>query len=362
MPIRKNAKTGGSRAKLRDDILNGHYLPGTYLPSARELAKELKISKSSVHNILKLLQEEGLIQIYPNCGALVLENEARTNILRAVFVRPSDFGTFQYLPVTQSLMEGVAAGAEKKNCEAVFSFSDSGRLTDEIIARHMSGAIQGVIYLQCHDFKNLILPLRKAGIPCVIASDERGCTDTARVYMDYRAAARQAVQYLIRHGHRKIGLISGSARDPLYAEMHAGFRGALAEENIRLEPDWILADLPYGQNDALQIAKITEFLNRSDRPEAIFTIRDYRAQWLYLAAEKLGLHIPGDLSVISFDNHTWHGAEFAGLTTLEEPLRRQGELAVELLQKWVSSGIPAESVEVKPRLIERKSVLKRKTG
>ena len=71
---RKNNKTNGSRTQLREEILNGHYLAGTYLPSARELAKSLNVSKSSVHNILKLLQEEGLIQIYPNCGALVLEN------------------------------------------------------------------------------------------------------------------------------------------------------------------------------------------------------------------------------------------------------------------------------------------------
>ena len=97
---RKNNKTNGSRTQLREEILNGHYLAGTYLPSARELAKSLNVSKSSVHNILKLLQEEGLIQIYPNCGALVLENGASRNMLKRFFVRPSDFGTFRYLPVS----------------------------------------------------------------------------------------------------------------------------------------------------------------------------------------------------------------------------------------------------------------------
>ena len=69
----RGGKTDGGRARLREAIRDGRFLAGTYLPSARDLARQLGISKSSVHNILKLLQEEGLIQIYPGCGALVLE-------------------------------------------------------------------------------------------------------------------------------------------------------------------------------------------------------------------------------------------------------------------------------------------------
>ena len=185
---RKNNKTNGSRTQLREEILNGHYLAGTYLPSARELAKSLNVSKSSVHNILKLLQEEGLIQIYPNCGALVLENGASRNMLKRFFVRPSDFGTFRYLPVSMELLAGIAAGAEKKNCEMLASFSDSGRMTDEIIAHCMNGLIQGMIYLQCDNFDGLIAPLEKAAVPYVIAADNRGHEGALRTYVDYRAA------------------------------------------------------------------------------------------------------------------------------------------------------------------------------
>ena len=72
----RSGKTDGGRARLREAIRDGHFLAGTYLPSARDLARELGISKSSVHNILKLLQEEGLIQIYPGCGALVLSRSS----------------------------------------------------------------------------------------------------------------------------------------------------------------------------------------------------------------------------------------------------------------------------------------------
>lgn len=352
---RKNNKTNGSRTQLREEILNGHYLAGTYLPSARELAKSLNVSKSSVHNILKLLQEEGLIQIYPNCGALVLENGASRNMLKRFFVRPSDFGTFRYLPVSMELLAGIAAGAEKKNCEMLTSFSDSGRMTDEIIAHCMNGLIQGMIYLQCDNFDGLIAPLEKAAVPYVIAADNRGHAGALRTYVDYRAAARNAVRFLIGRGHRRIGIVTGAVRDYLYAEMLAGFRGALAEEDVPLNPDWVLSDLGYEQS-ADQVGVLMNFLKQPELPTAIFTVRDYRAGWLFEAAGRLGIGIPGQLSVLSFDNHSWRGAEVSGLTTFAEPLREQGETAVELLRQWVASGKRPESVELKPELVERASV------
>lgn len=354
MTIRKS-KTNGSRAQMREAILSGHYLAGTYLPSARELARELNISKSSVHNILKLLQEEGLIRIYPNCGALVLENGADRNTLKCFFARPSDYGTFRYLPVTAELLQGVAAGAEKKNCEMYVSFSDSGRMTDEIIARCMAGEIQGMIYLQCSNFKELCLPLEKAGVPCVIASDHRGNENAVRTFVDYRALARAAVRHLVARGHRKIGIIAGSEKDFLYSEMLAGFRGALAEENVLLNPEWVISGLGYEQA-ADQVGVLVRKLRGRELPTAFFTVRDYRASWLYEAAKRLELVIPKDISVISFDNHSWKGAEANGLTTFDEPLRAQGEAAVELLRSWVATGKRPESLEFKPELVERSSI------
>ncbi|UKI33434.1 MAG: GntR family transcriptional regulator [Lentisphaeria bacterium] len=196
----RGGKTDGGRARLREAIRDGRFLAGTYLPSARDLARQLGISKSSVHNILKLLQEEGLIQIYPGCGALVLENAEARRKFHRIFVRPSDFGTFRYLPVTAELLQGVAAGAEKQNVELLLSLTDSGRITDEMIAHHMAGTIQGVIYLQCANYPELIVPLEKAKIPCVIAADSMNHTEAVRTFIDFRATAREAVRHLVRRG------------------------------------------------------------------------------------------------------------------------------------------------------------------
>ena len=140
--------------------------------------------------------------------------------------------------------------------------------------------------------------------------------------------------------------------------MLAGFRGALAEENLPFDPQWCLTRLEYEQS-ADQVGVIARFLKRVPReelPTAFFTVRDYRAGWFFEAAEQLGLRIPEEISLLSFDNHTWRGAEQAKLTTFAEPLREQGEQAVKLLGDWVLSGSRPASVEFKPKLIERASV------
>lgn len=353
--MEKSNKTTGSRTQLRDAILSGQYMAGTYLPSARELARTMGISKSLVHNILKLLQEEGLIQIYPGCGALVMGESERSAGLKRFFLRPSDFGTFGYYPVAGELLHAVAAGAERKNAEILLSFSDSGRLTDEIIAHHMNNTIQGVIYCQCSSYENLIEPLERAAVPCVIAADTSGLEKATRIYLDYREIARCAVRYLAAHGHRKIGIITGSSRDYLYSEMLAGFRGALAEEELPIEKKWQLTGVPFDEPGDPP-AVVVEYLNQPDMPTAVFTVRDYRARWVYSAIENSRRRIPDDLSVLSFDGHTWPDGKYRKLTTYSEPLRKQGEIAVELLRNWVTSGKRPDSIKMEPELLERGSV------
>ena len=242
--------------------------------------------------------------------------------------------------------------------ELLLSLTDSGRITDEMIAHHMAGTIQGVIYLQCANYPELIVPLEKAKIPCVIAADSMNHTEAVRTFIDFRATAREAVRHLVRRGHRRIGILTGSEKQFLYSEMLAGFRGALAEENLPFDPQWCLSRLEYEQS-ADQVGVIARFLKRVPReelPTAFFTVRDYRAGWFFEAAEQLGLRIPEEISLLSFDNHSWRGAEQAGLTTFAEPLREQGEQAVKLLGDWVLSGSRPASVEFKPKLIERTSV------
>lgn len=138
------SKAQGFRAYLREEILSGKFKPGSYLPSARSLGAKLKISKSTVHNIFHLLQEEGLVQLYPGRGVVVIGTPVDRPVLKRFFLKTSDFGTFRCLPVASQLLLGICAGAEKKSSEYIMNFSDSDTVTDEIITLYTKGDIQGV--------------------------------------------------------------------------------------------------------------------------------------------------------------------------------------------------------------------------
>jgi LacI family transcriptional regulator len=343
-------KMQGGRDLLRQEILKGHYKPGTYLPSVRTLGLRLKLSKSAVHTILGMLQEEGMLQLSPGRGALVTEFSSDKPILRHLYMRPSDFGTFGYLPVATQTMCGVCRAAEMKNIEVTMSFSDSAGLTESMINAYSRGEIQGVIYLQCQNYNELIKPLGKAGIPCVVAHDMHGFK-AVKGGIDFRRITRSAIDYLMPRGHRRIGLLTGAADDYIYSESIAAYRQALADYGLESHPEWLMTEVLKTPSEQL-----VKLLGGKKSPTAFFTVRDYRAQALYAAAAFKGLRIPNDISVISFDDCTWPEAASLGLTTFHEPLRELGENAVDMLQKWVTSGKPPANRLLEAPLIERGSV------
>ena len=347
------SKAQGGRAYLREAILSGKYKPGSYLPSARSIGTKLNISKSTVHNIFRLLQEEGLVQLYPGRGVLVTGTLVGRTILKRFFLKTSDWGTFNYLPVGSQLLLGVSAGAEKKNSEYIMNFSDSDTVTDEIITLYSKGDIQGVIYFQCSNYADLIKPLEKAGIPYVIASDMNGF-DAVKVFLDFREVARNAVRYLKSKGHRRIGIWLGSLENYFYKEFFTGFKGALAEEDLEFNKEWCMADI--SQEDKTAGYYLTRLKDKDNMPSAIFTVRDYRAKLLFNSCRKLKIRIPDDISVISYDGITWPDAALNGLSYFTEPAREQGEAAVDMLQKWIMNGEKPESSHIHSTLVERTSV------
>lgn len=343
-------KIRGCRDFLRQEIISGSYKPGTYLPSVRALGERLEISKSAVHMILKMLQEEGLLQLSPGRGALVTEYPSGKPVLRRFYMRPSDFGSFGYLPVAMHSLCGACHAAEMKNAEALISFSDSEGMTESMINAYSRGDIQGVIYLQCQSYEDLIRPLEKAGIPYVIAHDMHGFK-AVKGGVDFRKITRAAVDYLRQRGHSRIGLLAGAEKDYIYQESILSYRQTLEEYGLEFRPEWLITDVHHLPTDPLLKA-----LGSRKAPTAFFTVRDYRAKVLFAAAAFKGLRIPRDISVISFDDCTWPEAALQGLTTFHEPLHELGENAVDMLQRWVVDGKAPANRLLEVPLIERGSV------
>lgn len=176
------------------------------------------------------------------------------------------------------------------------------------------------------------------------------------VRIDDLAGAMSGVQHLINLGHQRIGLISGLPDEPMHftapRDRRNGYRRALRAAGL---PD----------DDALEVhgdftieggaAAMAELLARPDPPSAVFAESDEMAFGAMRTARKAGLEIPGDLSVVGFDDHDT--AELVDLTTVAQPVRAQGQRIAELLLDAIKDpGAPRTGDRTMPtRLIVRGS-------
>jgi len=145
--------------------------------------------------------------------------------------------------------------------------------------------------------------------------------------VDDVAGGRLATAHLIGLGHRRIGFVGDMvfARPPAglgftsSADRLRGYRQALAEAGIGLEAGLI----GRGPHDAATAAEqAAQLLKAHDPPTAIFAASDTQAIGVLAAAERLGVTVPGQLSVIGFDDI--ESAAFLGLSTVRQPLARSG--------------------------------------
>jgi DNA-binding LacI/PurR family transcriptional regulator len=340
-----NHKTSAKAIKVKEHltvaISNGRYAPGSYLPPERLLAAELEVSRGTLRKALEMLREVGIVRTNPGRGVRVTGGDNQRRLRRFVVCRPDNFDFFS-AGESMLFLKGIFAGAAACHAEMLLSFysaSDPGPEIEKLITDYTTENIDGVIFYDCHSYEHITLPLEKAAVPYVVGNLEVDISAVS-VKMDFRAIGREAGQRLLQNGHRDIGILCGSQDSFLYREITAGFRGALAEEEVTLRPEMIFIC-----NTGACAAEKTchEMLNSKKRPTALFTVRDIRAEGCYAACRELGLTIPDDLSVISYDGLSWPEAKQHNLTLIEQPAESIGSSAVELLAEWNNKGVRPES-------------------
>ncbi len=156
----------------------------------------------------------------------------------------------------------------------------------------------------------------------VVAVGER-LEGASSITIDNRLAARCAVEHLIELGHRRIGLVAGphlpDLPTPVPDERRRGYEDALRASGLSVDPaleasgDWTAAG---------GAAALSALLDCCEPPTAVFCMSDEMAFGVLRAAGRHGLSVPGDLSVIGFDDHDL--ADALGLTTMRQAVDEMG--------------------------------------
>lgn len=163
-----------------------------------------------------------------------------------------------------------------------------------------------------------------------------------------------ATKALIDAGHRKIGIITGNLKKSVAQNRLQGYKNALSEAKIALNPHWIVESHFDFEGGVLGIQSL---LTQSSRPTAVFCCSDTIAVGAYQAIQQQGLRIPQDLSIMGYDDIELARYLSPPLSTICQPKAELGKLAVEaLLQRIKNPNENYRTLVLEPTCILRGSI------
>lgn len=255
--------------------------------------------------------------------------------------------------VDQMLMGGMLECA-KHGYRLIFELVDTH---SDHVERELQGCIaalqpDGVILTPPHsDNPQITGLLRRANIPFAQIGST-GESGGIALIMGDEGAARTATRYLIDLGHERIGFIKGAAEYKLSDWRKAGWKAEMQDAGLSI--DGLCADGDFTYDSGLQAAR--QLLALDPRPTAILASSDHMAMATVDIGLELGLEVPRDLSVISFDNTPMTLFTRPALTAIDQPVAETTALAVELIvAAQRGQDLPKGPTIVPAKLIERES-------
>ena len=227
--------------------------------------------------------------------------------------------------------------------------ADRARVFDDFLARkRFDGLIAVGIEPEDHELDRL-LGLER---PVVNVVGDPGPTSVITLDDDY--AVRRATEHLIGLGHRDIAFLGadpGGLWPQVERRRFAGYTAAMRDAGLADHVRHIAAG--YSLPSSYQAAADALGDVRA-RPTAIVAVNDEVAVGAIIAARRLGIGVPNDLSVVGIDDHEL--AEMFSLTTLKQLPREQGAEAVQLLLAHMADPeLPPQTIRKRARLIVRSS-------
>ncbi|RKT73301.1 LacI family transcriptional regulator [Saccharothrix variisporea] len=218
-----------------------------------------------------------------------------------------------------------------------------------------SGDVAGAVLVLPPEPAEQLVRLRDRKFPFVVVDPRTELPrDVAAVSAAHFAGARKLVAHLVELGHRRIGVLGGP-RDWLASDSRAaGYAAALADVGVLPSPELLRhVDEPTEENGYLAARDVLEL---RERPTALVAFNDKMAVGALRAARERGLSVPGDVSIAGFDDLDLSRATTPELTTVRQPVREMGRLAVTLLLRLLDRyEVDALHVELATELVVRGS-------
>jgi DNA-binding LacI/PurR family transcriptional regulator len=327
--------------------------------SLKQLAHHVGLSPATVSRIINQSATEH--RIAASTQLRVLEAAASLNYNPNVFARglrqKKSFTVGVMVPeISEGYSSTVLSGIEDELLSAgYFYFVVSHRHKRELLLHYprllASRGVEGIIAVDSPLDGDPIVPV-------VAVSSHKRHKSTINIELDNALAVRYALEHLQQLGHRRIAFIKGQSFSSDTAPRWQAIRQVAAEVGIRLFPELTVELQGDGPGIELGQTAARELLGRKCRFSALFAFNDLAAIGAIITLKGAGLHVPGDVSVIGFDDIFSASTNNPPLTTVRQPMHQMGRTAACTLLRLIrGEKVEAhrQSIQVLPELIERQS-------
>ncbi|MFC5463957.1 LacI family DNA-binding transcriptional regulator [Lederbergia graminis] len=306
------------------------------------MAREAGVSISTVSNALN-----GIDVLHPNTREHVLKVAKRLNYIPNLNGKNLKSNATKVLGLFITSMQGpyygILADAIYKECEKlgyelnIFLTKNEFTALANIFGKRIDGAIISNEYIR----EEHVEKIEQANIPTVFLDREFVGRTISSIVFDSYKGGQDVARYLLNLGHRKICYIRGY--ENLYDDVQRfkGFIDTIDKSGILFSHDDLLVG--YFEEEASYAAVKAYVKSGKALPDAFLAANDLSAIGCMKALKSEGIIVPDDVSVIGFDNIDLSEYVSPLLTTVNNPIARQGILAVdsliEIIQGKKSHGI-----------------------
>jgi len=334
--------------------------------SLADIAKALGVSKTLVSMVLNGkgnengINEDTQKRVWAKAKELnykpnIMARSLRTGRSHTIGLIVADISNAFYARMCRAVEDAAA----RRGYYVLFSSSDEkAQKEQELIQMLRDRLVDGLILSTTLENKEGIEELEKAEFPLVLIDRFIPNESTAFVTADNYAGSKEAVHHLIKKGHQRIGVLKIS---PSYltsiTERVRGYQDALQEANIPVA-DQHLLEIPYDNIQASIKEELPKLLTGENRVTALYALNNNLATAALKEIHSMGLKIPDDVALISFDDIDLFSIHSPGITAVSQPVSDMGTHAVELLLNKIESKKNADEndqVYLPTELIERDS-------
>ncbi len=209
-------------------------------------------------------------------------------------------------------------------CNSDYDLDKENAHVDVLLAKQ----VDGVIFCSSGGTSEAQQKLRDGKTPWVTMDHDIAGLQTGSVLIDYQLGGYLATRHLLDLGHRRIGCITGPIQFSSSVERLDGYHQALLEAGHPVDPTLIIpGDFRIGGGEAAMLA----LLELELPPSAVFAFNDLMAIGAMQGARIRGLQVPGDVSIVGFDDIPLAQALYPTLTTVAQPMSEIARLVMEIL-------------------------------